>query len=383
MKKTRFITLFLLLALVFASFSLVTAANPPTPSPGEATIDGDYSEWDLTNDFFAHMYEAGDPQKTNLADLYLRYDCETETLYTLTLAVGDYVVDKTEDNVWVAINGSLGNKLDRLDYAWTNDDKGVEASYQMPPPGFSPPFTFTVHMNVFQDRTAQTVLWLDLNVACFDYGDLPDETGIFESYTLYDTGARHEKGDLFLGVNINTEVDGKPDSSAAKDDYDDGIVPLGNWGDGEGEVQVSVTGGQGCLYGWLDFWNGSSYDPDFDFDDPGEEIISGVLVSTASSPQVIPFALPAGEIGGQYFARFRLFSAESCGVLSAADLPMYQGPAVNGEVEDYLWTFGPNAVSMSGFTASSDSLPTIWIAVAALFSIAGITVFAWMRRRTA
>ena len=61
MKATRFITLLILLTLVLTSFSLATAANPPIPSPGTATVDGDYSEWDLSNDYFAAMGEGFDP----------------------------------------------------------------------------------------------------------------------------------------------------------------------------------------------------------------------------------------------------------------------------------------------------------------------------------
>ena len=33
------------------------------------------------------------------------------------------------------------------------------------------------------------------------------------------------------------------------------------------------------------------------------------------------------------------------------------GPAPDGEVEDYRWNFGPNAVTLSGMTASSAATP--------------------------
>ena len=378
MKATRFITLLILLTLVLTSFSLAAAANPPIPSPGTATVDGDYSEWDLSNDYFAAMGEGFDPANKHASDLFVRYDCSTATLYTLVLAVGDYVIDPNGD-VWVAINGSPSNKLNQTARANSPDGLGVEASYDLNPGSY----TILAHVNVDESKTSATPNdeWIGLNVTCFDYGDLPDESGKFSGYTLYENGARHEKGALFLGGQINMEVDGKPDANAAKDEYDDGIVPLGNWNDSEGEVQVTVTGGEACLYGWLDFSNGTTNDPDFDFDDPGEEIISGELVSAASSPQVITFSLPAGEIAGSYFARFRLFSADVCGDQVAIDLPKYQGLAVNGEVEDYEWTFGPNAVSMAGFTASAADGPSIWIAVVALISLAAITILAMVLRR--
>jgi len=380
MKATRFITIFILFALVLTSFSLASAANPPIPSSGTAIVDGDYSEWDQANDFFAAMGEGFDPVNKHASDLYVRYDCSTATLYTLVLTVGDYVIDPNGD-VWVAINGSPSNKLNQTARANSPDGLGVEASYDLNPGSY----TILAHVNVDESKTSATPNdeWIGLNLSCFDYGDLPDEEGKFSGYTLFENGARHEKGDLFLGGQINLEVDGKPDANAAKDEYDDGIVPIGNWNDGEGEVQVTVTGGEACLYGWLDFWNGTTYDPDFDFDDAGEMIISGELVSAAASPQVINFSLPAGEIGGPYFARFRLFSPDACGDQVSADLPIYQGLAVNGEVEDYEWTFGPNAVSMAGFTATTGTASSIWVAVVALISMAAITGLALVLRRQA
>ena len=392
MKATRLIIILTLLALVLTSFSLASAANPPIPTPGSAVVNTNYDEWDWeppnNYDFFAHMYEAGDPANhDNLSDLFLRYDCETSTLFALMLAVDDYLILQNEADlhlwkkVGVKPDGSPSwEKLTRTAYGWSSDGKGAESSYDLTPGSY----IFKAHVNIQPSRTSQTDKeGFELNVTCLDYGDLPDESGKFSGYTLYENGARHEKGDLFLGGQINVEVDGKPDANAAKDEYDDGIVPLGNWNDGEGEVQVTVTGGEACLYGWMDFWNGTTYDPDFDFDDPGEEIISGELVSTAASPQVIKFSLPAGEIGGPYFARFRLFSADACGDQVVAVLPMYQGLAVNGEVEDYEWTFGPNAVSMAGFTANTESMPSIWVAFVALISLAAITILAMVLRRQA
>ena len=227
-----------------------------------------------------------------------------------------------------------------------------------------------------------------------DYGDLPEE-GKFDGYTLYETGARHQKGNLFLGADINVEFDGKPDEDADLDQYDDGIVPISNWGDGTGHIQYAVTG-EGCLYGWLDYMttdsNGDfvSYDPDFSFDGVNapytENIIAGVPVSnTNATTGVIDFDLPDGQIQGTYYARFRLFDVEYCdvGIGLAADLPMYQGSTVNGEVEDYLWTFGTNAVSIAGFSASAEGVPSIWVAVVALISMAAITVLALVLRRQA
>ena len=398
MKATRFITVFILLALVLTSFSLAAAANPPTPTPGTAVVNTNYDEWDWEPlndyDFFAHMYEAGDPiNHDNLSDLFLRYDCETSTLFALMLAVDDYLILQNEADLhlWIKDSSPSGwAKLTRTAYGWSSDGKGAESSYDLTPGSY----IFKAHVNIQPSRTSQTITeGLELNITCLDYGDLPDESGKFSGYTLYENGARHVKGDLFLGGQINVEVDGKPDEDAAKDEFDDGIVPIGNWGDGTGHIQYAVTG-EGCLYGWLDYMttdtNGGfvSYDPDYSFDGVNapytENIIAGVPVSnTNATTGVIDFDLPDGQIQGNYYARFRLFDAEYCDVGLAADLPMYQGSTVNGEVEDYFWTFGTNAVSMAGFSASAEGVPSIWVAVVALISMAAITGLALVLRRQA
>ncbi len=96
-------------AVMVATLSLC-AVNPadavPVPiNPGTATVDGDPSEWTLDivdppgapYDFVAPMWRAGNPDpgfpgQEILANLYMRYDQSTETLYALVLAVEDHFV---------------------------------------------------------------------------------------------------------------------------------------------------------------------------------------------------------------------------------------------------------------------------------------------------
>jgi uncharacterized repeat protein (TIGR01451 family) len=73
--------------------AFVWAATPPEPTYGTATVDGNYGEWDLSNDFFANMYQGGDPNKDILSKLYLRYDCSTNTLYALVLVETGHTID--------------------------------------------------------------------------------------------------------------------------------------------------------------------------------------------------------------------------------------------------------------------------------------------------
>ncbi|MCB9250449.1 MAG: hypothetical protein H6613_18830 [Ignavibacteriales bacterium] len=102
----------LLLLFVFMTINLnAQPFSPPLPEPGTATIDGDPGEWDLINDFFADMREAGDfvTPKTLLSKVYLRYDCPTETLSILVLTEpGFTIVNSAADN-WVKEYSLGGN----------------------------------------------------------------------------------------------------------------------------------------------------------------------------------------------------------------------------------------------------------------------------------
>jgi len=76
MKYLRLASVFLTLVLLLMgaagslslaqSTSLVSADNMPEPAYATANIDGDSSECDLCNSFFANMYRAEDPTKTEL-----------------------------------------------------------------------------------------------------------------------------------------------------------------------------------------------------------------------------------------------------------------------------------------------------------------------------
>ena len=82
--------------MLFAVLQYVLfAVNPspanaagPEPTYGTAVVDGDISEWDLVEDHFSEMYVAGNPTKPVIGDTYLRYDCETSSLFVLALSSG-------------------------------------------------------------------------------------------------------------------------------------------------------------------------------------------------------------------------------------------------------------------------------------------------------
>ena len=87
-------------------------ANYPEPSyitenSEVITVDGDYSDWDLNNDYFADMYNAGNPSEDDFSGyvefskLYLRYDCESETLYALVLRENGHVFKDSPSDMWI------------------------------------------------------------------------------------------------------------------------------------------------------------------------------------------------------------------------------------------------------------------------------------------
>jgi hypothetical protein len=84
------------------------------------TVDGDPSEWNLTEDFFSDMYNGGRNQPSwpgyaVLASLYLRYDCEAQMLYALVLdeELDGELVDRRPQDAWLKLYGVglPGNKL--------------------------------------------------------------------------------------------------------------------------------------------------------------------------------------------------------------------------------------------------------------------------------
>lgn len=175
----------LLLALLVSTLPAY-GATPPEPTYGSATVDGDYSEWDLNNDHFAHMYRAGNPLKPIESHLYVRYDCQTETLYVLVLAEqGVPVLPQADDafvklgNATKLVDGNSGNDGVPPDFSWIVEGEngtyvGFEASAPLPPGSYP---NLNVHVQVFDDDESQTSAVADraiqLDILCATQ-ELPD-----------------------------------------------------------------------------------------------------------------------------------------------------------------------------------------------------------------
>ena len=214
-----------------------------------------------------------------------------------------------------------------------------------------------VNGTVGADLTLHNVRTSSFNL---DFGDLP--ATYFTGYSS--DGPRHRIGSLFLGAAVDSETDGIPsagadsdDTSGATPDDEDGIAPTPGvrWvvGPAGGSVNVTVTGGPGCLSGWID------WDRDGSFFGTGEPILDRVLVSGSNVPHTfgIPALTTPIDFGaGPFYAWFRLFptvAGGGCGDISKD----YLGFAENGEVEDYAWTFTATAVTLSGMSAMPAASP--------------------------
>lgn len=214
-----------------------------------------------------------------------------------------------------------------------------------------------------------------------DFGDLPDAP---YPTRLGSGGALHRiMAGFHLGAAVDAEDDGQPDSAALGDGADeDGVERLGvvnsaaggwtdgNAADGDGcRLELTVAGGPGVVQAWLDF--GSGLVPIVLRDAAGTPIPGG---SFASGTHVVTCDVPVGTFNGaanrSIYGRFRLSSS---GGLATS------GPAADGEVEDYLFAFGPNAVTVTDFRAASDATGSV--VSGAAVALAAIVVVLLVRRR--
>jgi PKD repeat protein len=152
-----------------------------------------------------------------------------------------------------------------------------------------------------------------------DFGDAPAPYP-----TKLDDGACHAVGNISLGTIIDAELDGIPSPDATGDDNDnlddeDGVDFTTALIKGQStDITVTVSGGAGYLDAWVDF------DVDGDWGDADEQIFTNQSLSAGTHN--LNFTVPFSAQAGDTFARFRFSSA---GGLS------YDGPADDGEVEDY------------------------------------------------
>jgi hypothetical protein len=228
-----------------------------------------------------------------------------------------------------------------------------------------------------------------------DYGDLPDSYGT----TLVANGARHQiLTGLRLGANLDAETDGVPSTTAAGDDQsqlppndEDGVArfpdfkwTVGPQPDNGGAINLTVSGrplggcplGRRCyLRGWID-WNNDGFQP-------SDNIISQTLSGLPLNLDGYQFDIPSGvTFPNSFYARFRVCGG--VGSTGARDCDSPTGAASTGEVEDYYWNFGPNAVTLNSLQAQPTTSPVVPVALIGVSALALIgVVFVVRRRKTA
>ena len=146
-KHVRLKTMLSLLVVIVlvTSFGIVYATAPYPTTPATATVDGDPSEWEPTEDFFANMYRAFNETKQLESKLYLRYDPTTETLYVLVLTEPEYPGLRIDEHAWFdvyvsTISDMPGKELNpgSANFTWVefnpevSNVKGFEGSFHLP-----------------------------------------------------------------------------------------------------------------------------------------------------------------------------------------------------------------------------------------------------------
>lgn len=171
-----------------------------------------------------------------------------------------------------------------------------------------------------------------------DFGDAPDMGGSYPTL-LTSNGARHVV-DLgaFMGSRIDGDPDGQPNEGATGDDDDGsqderGVTFVSNLKVPSDIATVEVlVNAMGFLDAWIDF-NG-----DADWYDDDDRIFDSIPL--VPGVNVLNFDIPSNAKPGQSYARFRFSTLGGLAPL---------GPALNGEVEDYVVEIQETPIFRSGF----------------------------------
>jgi hypothetical protein len=163
-----------------------------------------------------------------------------------------------------------------------------------------------------------------------DFGDCPS----IYSTLLVNDGARHIiDPNVFLGSGIDSEPDGQPTFWADGDDVngipdEDGVSFTSVLFDYCTRDVNVVASCEGMLDAWFDF------NADGDWSDPCEQIFASEPLYPGSN--ILTFSIPYGAATGETYARFRF---STFGGLDP------NGPAQDGEVEDYMVSIEPDCIS--------------------------------------
>ena len=172
-----------------------------------------------------------------------------------------------------------------------------------------------------------------------DFGDAPNLYGT----TIAAGGAAHyARSPWFLGLRVDTELDGAPSAGAddlANVDDEDGVKFLDPLTRGQNARIVVRTSRRGHLNGWIDL------NRDGDFLDPGDFVIANAAIPGAGA-YTFTVPIPQGASAGNTDARFRFNNAGGIGPV---------GLGGEGEVEDYaVKVVNPPTATLAANASFSD-----------------------------
>jgi hypothetical protein len=140
-----------------------------------------------------------------------------------------------------------------------------------------------------------------------------------------------------LGGGVTADLDGKP-TEMADGDTDDGVVLPQAVAPGATFVADVTVFGAGYLSAWIDWNNDKLFGS-------GEQVFFDEAITTDDSPYEVTIAVPAGTADGTVFVRFRLSTQQGLGAY---------GPALDGEVEDYVLTIDGSLAGGGGGLPTND-----------------------------
>ena len=176
-RSTRNFVILVAILVVMVQGAMAPPTNEPSyiPPSGVIIVDGNigatysYGEWDLTNDFFADMYESANNngKDTVLSKLYLRYDCGNEILYAMVQVVDGYMIDEsnTEDedhyikaNISISsgklVDESYGNIGDAPNFQFISNSNNELIGWEASAPISAGSYELNVHTQVNDGDTS-------------------------------------------------------------------------------------------------------------------------------------------------------------------------------------------------------------------------------------
>lgn len=183
-----------------------------------------------------------------------------------------------------------------------------------------------------------------------------------------------------LGASIDPKTDGQPDATATGDDVDgnddeDGVNRISGqeWtNDTNVGIDLTLNGSipTGDVEIWID-WNGNGT-----FEASEFYTFSDLPANAATTVTVTVPSAGTYTVGNPLAIRVRLFDDTNNAPGGNLDASDFGGPAVNGEVEDYIWNFTPTAIFLEDISARTTAgfIPLVGVGLLLLLAVTAIVL---------